>query len=235
MHSEIFVKHADSIVCRQREAAARAVLSAFGDLPTNRLLCFFDDQDCSALKDESSGFGKANRGVSGPISNPSALRGWPDDAISSIYPSFSLDDNNRAFDFVTYLHDSSCEDPVAMTMTFAHELRHFVQWARMPKVWKANERFRDWLRNFDTGFDSHELPIEKDARIIAKQIAIRIHGREAVDHYVAESIANPVDDLDRRNWRFVYGIDVTKPYDVEIETMLFDDNLKSRPLALRQT
>ena len=164
----------------RREEAARQVVLAFGPLPPSRLLCFFDEQDCWAFKDENIGFGKANRGLSGPVTSPADLEGWPFDVTERLFPAAAGNENESAYDFVTYLHNSSCENPVGMTMTFAHELRHFVQWATMPAVWKANERFKSRRLDRGVGFDSHELPIEKDARIVSKQIAIRIHGREAV-------------------------------------------------------
>jgi hypothetical protein len=181
-----------------------------GNCLPRRLLCFFDAQDCSALKDESIGFGKANRGVSGPISNPSALRGWPDDVINSIYPSFSLDDNNRAFDFVTYLHDSSCEDPVGMTMTFAHELRHFVQWATMPNVRKANERFQDWLRNFDTGFVTISLPLvqKTPVRSAAELVRKGMH-----DEFNSENAHRTLWEVVERRRRVERGSGALSPAD----------------------
>ena len=55
------------------------------------------------------------------------------------------------------------DDPVAMTMTFAHELQHFVQCGTMRAVFEANEAFRALRLKSGDGFDSHELPIEKDA------------------------------------------------------------------------
>jgi len=235
MQPTIVVEHFDSDVCQKREAAAREVWLAFGDLPPGRLLCFFDDQDHCVFKNENVGFGEANRAVSGPVWTPADLRDWPLDIIRHVFSSHSLDDNKPAFDFVIYVHNSTCEDPVGLTMTFAHELQHFVQWATMRSVWKANERFKDWAQNFETGLYSHNLPIEKDARIVAKRIAIRIHGREAVDRYIEKNIASPVNDLDGRNWRFIESIDVAKPYDVEVETEMLDSELKSRPLAYRQT
>ena len=224
----VVVKPKNTSESKRRQDAAGQVLLAFGDLPRGRLLCFFDSEDCGAFKDEIIGFGKANRGVSVPISKPSSLRGWPDEIVSIIYPSWSLDDKNRTFDFVTYLHDSTCEDPVAMTMTFAHELQHFVQCGTMRAVFEANEAFRALRLKSGDGFDSHELPIEKDARIVAKRIAIRILGRKAVDQYIARNIANPVNDGDRRNWSFISGLDVSKPYDLEVETKLFGQELESR-------
>ena len=214
----------------RREEAARRVLLAFGQLPSRRLLCFFDDQDCWTFKDENFGFGKGNRGLSGPVTNPADLEGWPFDVTYRLYPAYSSNENEPAFDFVTYLHNSSCEDPVGMTMTFAHELQHFVQWATMPAVWEANERFKSWRLGREVGFGSHELPIEKEARIVSKRIGIRIHGREAVARYIEQNIARPANDLDGRNWRFIETLDVSKPSDVEVETLLFDDELKSWPL-----
>lgn len=118
-------------------------------------------------------------------------------------------------------------------MTFAHELRHFIQWVSMPKVWKANQQFKKRLLECNTGFESHDLPVEKDARIEAKRIAIRIHGRKAVNRYIEKSIANPIDDLDCRNWLLVQSLDVAKPYDAETETVLFNIELKSRPYLLK--
>jgi len=226
----VIVRPKSSSETRRREEAAHQVLSAFGALPLGRLLCYFDDQDCWAFKDEHIGFGKANRGLSGPVTKSTNFQDWPMDIVMAIYPSYSLDDNEPAFDFVTYLHDSSCDDPIGMTMTFTHELQHFVQYSTMPAVWKANERFKKRRLESDTGFDSHELPIEKEARIVAKRIAIRIHGLDAVNRYIARSIENAVDDLDRRNWCFIQNLDVSKPYDVEVETILFDNELKTHPL-----
>src|ERR1700723_609232 len=228
---KLIIKPKDAPETERRQKAARQVLLALGELPPARLLCFFDSQDCWAFKDETMGFGKANRGLSGPIKKPTDLQNWPWDVIECVFPS--LYDNTAAFDFVIYLHDSTCEDPIAMTMPFAHELQHFVQWGTMRAVFQANEKFRGRRLESGTGFDSHEMPIEKDARIVAKRIAIRIHGREAVDSYIARNIANPVNDGDSRNWIFIEGLDVSKPYDVEVETKLFGDKLAShlsRPL-----
>jgi len=229
----VIVMPADASGNSARENAAYDVLLRFGKLPPGRLLCFFDDEDCCVLKSESVGFGKANRGVSSPVTAPSDFYGWPTEAIKYIYPSMSLDDNQSAFDFVTYLHNSSCLDPLGMTMTFAHELRHFVQWATMREVWKANQQFKRRLLEFDTGFESHDLPIERDARIVAKRIAIQLYGFEAVNHYIQQSINDPVNDLDCRNWRFIEGLDVAKPYDVEVETTLFREKLNCLSVRLR--
>jgi hypothetical protein len=226
---KLIIKPKSPAETKSRQEAAQQVLLAFDDLPRARLLCFFDSEDCWAFKDEITGLGKANRGISGPITKSSNFQGWPWEVIERIYPSYASSDNEAVFDFVTYLHDSSCEDPVGMTMTFAHELQHFVQWGTMRGAFEANDGFRARRLEAGAGFDSHELPIEKDARIVAKRIAIRIHGREAVDHYIARNIANPVNDGDSRNWRFIDGLDVSKPYDVEVETTLFGDKLE-RPV-----
>lgn len=223
----VIVRSKDASETERRKEAARQCLVTFGVLPAGRLLCYFDNVDWWAFKDERIGFGKANRGLSGLVTKSTNFQDWPIYVVMSIYPLCS---EEPAFDFVTYLHDSSCNDPVGMAMTFTHELQHFVQYSTMPAVWKANERFKKRRMESDTGFDSHELPIEKEARIVAKRIAVRIHGLDAVNRYITKSIENAVDDLDRRNWSFIQNLDVSKPYDVELDTLSFDSELKNHPL-----
>ena len=42
------------------------------------------------------------------------------------------------FDELIYLHGSTCASEVGLTMTFAHELQHFVQHGNMLTLWAAN-------------------------------------------------------------------------------------------------
>jgi hypothetical protein len=71
-HTEatIIVMPEGTLESRRRETAAREVLLQFGKLPPGRLLCFFDEEDCCVLKSEHVGFGKANRAVSSPVTQP---------------------------------------------------------------------------------------------------------------------------------------------------------------------
>src|ERR1700678_94070 len=220
-----------------RAAAARTVLAVFPGLPTTpRLLCFFDDEDWPLFKDEGFGLGKANRGLSAAVKKCSTWpwRDWPPHVVEKFYAAYPSDDREPKFDFVTYLHNSSCEIPVGLTMTYTHELQHFVQYTNMQGVWKANERFKNWSRDFETGLFSHDLPIEQEARIVAKRIAIQIHGPVAVSRYIEDNIADPVDELDFKNWEFVNGLDVSKPYDLKLQTKLLDEQLHSRNLKLKR-
>jgi hypothetical protein len=227
MKPTIKVEEFDPVIRRRRERAAENVLREFEPWATeDRLLCFLDADDWPNFKDEEIGFGKANRGVSGPVKKGLDWYGWPPHVVGCFYPTISLSDTDPIFDFVAYLHASTCEDDLGLTMTLAHEVQHFLQCACTPDLWKANDVFKAYCRRFQPQeIYSHQLPLEQDARIVAKRITIRLHGPDAVDRYMEKNIKDPVDDLDGKNWQFIQALDVSKPFDLGVETVAFAERL----------
>lgn len=223
----IKVEECDPAIRRRREMAAQAVLREFQSWPTEgRLLCFFDNDDWPSFKDAEIGFGKANRGISGPVKAGTNWQEWPPHVVGCFYRTTSLMDTDPIFDFVTYLHDSSCNEEVGLTMTFAHEVQHFMQHACTPDLWRANDCFKIYCREFQPkGIYNHQFPLEQDARIVAKRIALRLHGPDDANRYIEKNVANPIDDLDSKNWRFIQDLDVSKAYDLRVETVAFAERL----------
>jgi hypothetical protein len=133
----LHVKCGNEVVRIQRESVARRVLDYFGScLPTSRLLCFLDDTDAPGLKLD---YGVANRGGYLPVHDNIPLPSLPEYVTSCIF----IDDGisfpfPRVMDDLVYLHGSTCNDDVGLTITLAHELQHAIQHATMRKVWAVN-------------------------------------------------------------------------------------------------
>ncbi len=127
----------------------------------------------------------------------------------------------RAFEHFIYLHGSVCEDSVALSITFAHELHHFIQTVCSPIAASAS-RLALALRN-ETGnpLDWNDwfcFPHEREARIVAKRIALAILGPEDVEEYVVRRISKAVNDVDLRDWKFIQGIAPAELYDFPAAT-----------------
>jgi hypothetical protein len=218
----------------RREAAAQRVLAEFGNrLPDLKLLCFFDDQDSDEFK---KCFGQANRGFYAAIEHrePCWLD-WPDRVTDCIL----VDDTSspywkkRVFDHVIYLHGGTCADETSLTMTFAHELQHFVQHGNEPKLWAENSLITTLLQSVftKTEIDSMQLnwfdiPIEREARAVSKKIAETLCGKESVQRYTQSRIDAATDAYDAADWKFVQGLDHSTPYDMKRETGLLLQRLR---------
>jgi len=222
----------------QREQAAQRVISCFGlCLPKSRVLCFLDDEDPSSLK---QAFGAANRGLSGTISDGDDLSVWPDYVQKCVY----VDDDvspytRRVIDQLIYLYGSTCTDEVGLTMTLAHELQHAIQHDKVRKVWAVNSL----IRRLPTAVDDlklewDDIPIERDARIVAKLIALDLHGDQPVRRYIDKRSAEAVEPHDVADWSFVRGLTPSNSIDVVVDThRLFHRLTDHRPEvedALRQ-
>lgn len=214
----IKVKSKNEGVRIQREKAAQCVVSQFGlCLPSSRVLCFLDDEDPSSLK---QAFGAANRGLSGPVKDGDDLSVWPDYVQKCVF----VDDDvypytRRVIDQLIYLHGSTCSDEVSLTMTLAHELQHAIQHDTVRKVWAVNSL----IRRLPTAVDELKLewadiPIERDARIVAKRVALDLHGEQPVREYIDKRNAEAVEPHDVADWRFVRGLTPSSSVDLIVET-----------------
>ncbi len=221
----LYVKAQDPEVRANREKVCRRVRDYFGhQLQIHsglKVLCFFDDEDLASLRrDPPLGFGRANRGlherVRGGISH------WPE----YVQELLAVDDPDSfaitwPFSSLIYLHGSTCETEIGMTITFAHELQHFMQYAGRRRLWAANMLLMNLEKYFPYRTDFKflwEIPIEIEARVVAKQAAETLFGGERVRQYVDARVGNPVNADDAKDWEFFRGLRSSDSYDLLIET-----------------
>src|ERR1700730_4632843 len=108
------VRSAISAVEGQRRGVAGRARDYFMQnfqVPAQKVLCFFADDDSLPW------FGPENRGFH--YLTEYGLGGWPLDVqnvAARVYP-----------DSIVYLQGSTCENDLGLTMTFTHELQHFLQ------------------------------------------------------------------------------------------------------------
>ena len=224
----IQVKSHDLAVKAQREASAQRVIDHFPDrLPLLRLFCFFDDEDWQPFKGH---WGKANRGFYTPIKeNTFNDVAWPDYVTECIFvddpASASLE---RVFDHVIYLHGSTCVSETGLTMTFAHELQHFVQHSNVRRLWAENTLIQNLPKYVINALRLKwsDIPIEREARIVAKRTAESLCGSGRVREYVEVRITEAVNADDADDWRFVQGLVASTSCDLADETRLISQRLK---------
>jgi hypothetical protein len=237
----LHVKCNDVATRKKRHETAKRVIAEFRDkLPKPELLCFFDDEDSKSLKQN---FGIANRGFYKPLkSGPHGINGWyllPEYVKESILvedPSSLW--RSKVADHLIYLHGSTCANPTAFVMTFAHELQHFVQYGNYRDLWAASTVLMNLEREFypKAGVKIFDIPIELEARIVSKKAALSICGEEEVSRYIESRIAECATPEDVEDWRFVRDLQITTndlllaeskrvfsrlaPYRAEIESAL---------------
>jgi hypothetical protein len=236
MPATLKIKSDDLVVRSQRETTATRVIAHFGNqLPELRLLCFFDDIDWQPLKDY---FGEANRGFYGPIKeNPLTWPPWPDYVANYIFVDFPAWLLKRAFDHIIYLHGSTCDNEIGLTMTFAHELQHFVQHSSVLNLWAQNSLIQHLPKSVikTLGLKWSDIPIEREARIVSKRIAENLFGFEPVRQHIDTKISRAVNADDAADWRFVQGLVASNPpQHLTYETRLIFKRLKDHRLDLEK-
>ncbi len=218
MAPTVIVKSENVGIRTQRETAAQRVIANFGNqIPDRRLLCFFDDTDWQPFKDR---FGKENRAFYGPL-REEALPDWPDYVRRLIFVPLSAP--KVAFDHVIYLYGSTCSSLLALTMSFAHELQHFVQHENVRLLWAANSLLPHLDGSVISALELRwcDIPHEREARIVSKRTAENLFGVGDVNRYVDAKIAESTTDGDRTDWECIRGLDTSTHYDLALETMLF--------------
>jgi hypothetical protein len=224
---KIEVKSHDHALKANRQAAARRVLDEFGNgLPDLRLLAFFDDEDWSYFRDE---LGPSNRGLYTPIKSGNFQWAiWPQyvkECILVCDPSSSL---RQDVDHVIYLYGSTCAGEVGLTMTFSHELQHFIQYSFHRKLWAENFLLPHLPKDVidAEGINWPDIPNERQARSVAKQIATKLCGADAVKTYIDRRISESITPGDAEDWRFSQQVDPSVPYDLAGETKRVFQRLK---------
>jgi hypothetical protein len=210
----IEVKSYETRVKAQREAAAQRVLQEFEPLPDAKLLAFFDGEDSEALK---RSIGRENRGCYFPIRDGGLIAYMPGLMVNLVLPPMAT---KRVFNHAIYLHGSTCADATALTMTFSHELQHFVQHETRFELWAVSSLIpylpKEVIDNEQLNWS--DIPHEREARIVAKRNGVRLCGADAVKHYIARKISENATPRDVEDWRFSEQLDPSTPYDLEAET-----------------
>jgi hypothetical protein len=211
--AELHVLSENQQVAATRQRAAESVLRFFEDhyslCHNPKVVCILDDQDGWDLKRE---IGPENRGLHCPPRGY-IYRCLPYYVRPLIGPVDSR--TNRVhwpFDMVIYLHGSTCESEIGLSLCLAHELQHFIQYAQHRSFWALNAllvelhspSFRFWW----------DFPTEREARIIAKRVGVELFGEDAIDSHIERQILAHVTDTDAADWEFVRSLDSSVPYDL---------------------
>lgn len=204
----------------QREVLARRVLERFGgEIPGLRVLCFLDEEDWPFLREQYP----YSRGFFTPCCEYTFPEWgcWPDylqEAVTRVDPrSFRV---SFTFDAVIYLHGSTCADETGLAMTLAHELQHAVQYVNRARVWAENILVTNLPKEVfnSLALKAFDLPIELEARIVSKQVAEYVCGRDIVNRYIARRIENAIYPDDREDWEFVQQLAPLAACDIASET-----------------
>lgn len=228
MPLKLAVKASEEVRKQREEAVLRAV-AHFECLPDRRLLCFFDDRDWPFLRGHGMA---ANRGAyfhAPPWQNtPLYVR---EQALVAGQP---------VFDELIYLHGSTCSSHLGLTMTFAHELQHFVQHSTTPSLWAANTLAYVMLRDLENkdfkalGLRTCDIPFEREARIVAKRVAEDLFGAGAVHQHIEAKIVERVTEQDATDWDCIRSLAVPVPYDLASETERFFPMLRRQRAELER-
>jgi len=177
--------------------------------PRSSLICIFDDQE----RPELSRFGESLRGLSYPTRFPLAASGLSMPFVSA----YLHDSQGRKFDFLIYLTHQGCRSPNATVITFAHELRHFMQYGFNNKAFLANKCL-DRIRIVkDSKSFPWSLPAEYEAVLTSKKVSEMVLGKDAVLGYAQDCRAGAQqkeDSNESEKWRFFLGLDPEESFDL---------------------
>jgi hypothetical protein len=235
------VKAHDAAVRAERADWVQRVLSqpAFNPPLNMRLLAFFDDEDAECFRGK---YGPENRGLffrtvdagGTPWSRSGLERDeCPKYLLDLLFPPEtcpSLNSSDReisSFDGLIYLYGSTCINPTALVMTFAHELQHSYQLERTPHLWCDNERLKG-----RRVLKPYEIPTEREAKAVAKHIAEELCGTDVVREYIRERINDgrqkiAIYEDEIRDWRWIQEWNSKNRYCLQSETKMAVDKMNS--------
>jgi len=120
---------------------------------------------------------------------------------------------------MVYVHGDVCDDESALAMTLAHEIQHFVQYMTRQTTWAWNTILRQCGDLIDVeGLSWHDIPIELEARLVAKRIHQNIFGAEETERYILRRQESATTTRDELDWDFIRELDVSMSYDCDMET-----------------
>jgi hypothetical protein len=173
------------------------------------VLCYFADDDSLPW------FGPENRGFH--YLTEYGLGGWPMD-VQTVAAQANPDS-------IVYLQGSTCDNDLGLTMTFAHELQHFLQAWNHRDAWAMDSLFRQLVPS-DCLKAGWETPSEREARIVSKRVTTDLFGQGLVEKYVAERIEAPLSLCDKQNWEFIQSLDLAARYNFVDKTKILVQRYK---------
>jgi len=200
-------------------------------LPPKRLWRYFATSDDPHMQ-TWMGLGEHYRGFHIPRSGRSVL---PLYLLHGFFHPFEMGmsyEDSIAFDNLIYIRSSTCSDlPVGFVTAYAHELQHFVQYGRTPKLWDVNRNLYHSIGAFEPNFIPSEIPTERDADIMAKRVAEKVCGVEATNQFAEKQIQlmeNAGAAVQRARWVFLRDCPSSKNYDLLQETVPFIEKYQGR-------
>lgn len=215
----LIVKAEDELVSHeQRMVAGRVLEHLESDFPDLRLLIFLDDVVWQEFRNDS---GVENRGLFHPINEHYYPKLWWPPYLREdllMVDSTTLETGYRV-DGIVYLHGDTCEQEASLTTTLAHELQHFIQYGTDRTMWAWNQILVNCKYTIDrAGLTWRDIPMECEARIVAKRISAATLGLERTAEYITFRQNQARTPRDAADWHFIQGIDTEAPYDWRSET-----------------
>lgn len=141
-------------------------------------------------------------------------------------------EDSIAFDNLIYLRKSTCSDlPVGFITAYAHELQHFVQYGRTPKLWDVNRNLYNRIGAFEPNMIPSEIPSERDADIAAKRVAEQVCSVEETNQFAERQIQlmeNCGAAAQKARWVFFQNVPSSTNYDLLEETLPFIERYQGR-------
>lgn len=197
------------------------------DLPAGRLCRYFADFDDPCLITNPR-FGQHFRGFHATVAAKEEFPQYLRDCFLHPLETFTMRETSPtfdemvAFDTLIYLRPSTCDDSVGLVECYAHELQHFVQRGRAPRLHAVNAVLYENLKRLEPMATVVDIPTEREANIISKRIAESICGAEAVKAF-AETQVRLMEGLgeseQRDRWIFFRDTPSSTPFDLLEATM----------------
>lgn len=197
------------------------------------VVCLIDDQDCSHLRHQP---GAANRGLFSP------LRGQE---LGGLIPHYFLDSVTRfncqswkqeeLFNCLIYVHGSTSSSEVGLTLTLAHELQHFVQYATDRPTWAVDRLLAELPAPHSEALQRWtDFPIEREARVVAKRVAFEMYGQQAVTDYIRQKLGERINEADVVDWKFLLSAESDAAYRAVEHTRTLVRRFRSQLIALQR-
>jgi hypothetical protein len=134
-----------------------------------------------------------------------------------------------AFDDLIYLRYSTCSDPIACVVTYAHELQHFVQNGRVPRLLRVNNALYHNVKQFEPNATPIDIPSEREANIFSKRVSVAMFGADRIREFADKQVKKmeefgAVEESTR--WMFFRDVQPSTSYDLLESTMPFVQRYK---------
>lgn len=199
----------DEAITSERQKWAQRVIDHFaGRLPERRVLIYLDDTDPPTLKR-----GPAHRGLFQPIDKHHFGRATWSRKLALTMQAPAPKGPGPIFhcDSLVYLFDSTCKTEEMTTMSLAHELQHSIQHGLDPQTWAWNTLPNNLCDDTIAalGLQWKDIPIEYEARVVAKRATESLLGFDRTVQYIESRITANVTDGDTKDWQFIREINTS--------------------------